>query len=616
MKKSILFFALLLASCMVVGLAGCGNNLASSPSPSGKAASATTAVSASASPAVSESAGAAVSTTVRTVESAAAEPVKITLMIQSDQSTFEQTSATSPVWKDIADKIGVIPSFISGDAEKSSLMLSSGDLPDIVNAVQLTTTEDILLKSGQLIELDDLLKQYGQDIQANFSWNLDFNRKVHSLNTGKLFLLPGPQIGPAYDNKEAAWALQIRWDLYKEQGAPKYNNMDDLLAILKKMVDAHPTADDGQKTYGVSCFTDWGLEFQYDTYAMSWTGSPLYRPYTFLTKGPDDKNPVMVSNFGDPNSPMWQNVEFYYKANQLGIFDKDGLTQKWDQFKAKYDAGAVMLCDANWATADYTSANNTKAKGYLAILPPAGSGTYVQSAKYCMQNPVGWNNYDLGITKNCKNPDKAMQLLNYWASYDGARTMFSGAKGQQWDIVNGKPEILPETMALNAAGGQPWADLAINAPTFYSFSPFSPQTVDPNDGAMLNLFDTDAAMAQGNNPLQQDYSNFYGVQYPAQVFFNALDSRTINNNSMIYMNQVAVALMTPLSDDMKLILTKIEGLAATDFADCVLAKDKADFDAKKAAAIADFNANGLDTLWAQYQKDWTNAVDAAKSMGK
>ena len=49
----------------------------------------------------------------------------------------------------------------------------------------------------------------------------------------------------------------LRWDLYKEIGAPKLENLDDLLAALVKIHEIHPTNDDGDPAYPFTLWADW-----------------------------------------------------------------------------------------------------------------------------------------------------------------------------------------------------------------------------------------------------------------------------------------------------------------------------------------------------------------------
>lgn len=48
------------------------------------------------------------------------------------------------------------------------------------------------------------------------------------------------------------WGPYLRYDLYKQIGAPKVETSDDYLDILKKMQEIYPENENKQKVYGFS----------------------------------------------------------------------------------------------------------------------------------------------------------------------------------------------------------------------------------------------------------------------------------------------------------------------------------------------------------------------------
>jgi len=539
--------------------------------------------------------------------------VNVTILAQweSEPNLIE----TSAVYRGIGEATGVNIEFILADAEKAGLLLASGDLPDIINPVFSFADHSHLVRTGHILELSELLESHGQDFISQFPEALDFIRKFYSADTGGLYFVPGARIGGNAYPVENDWALTIRWDIYKEIGYPEINSPDQLLDVLKQMVDYYPETEDGLKTYGLSSFIDWGLEYQFQSYSVSWFGTFTYENliYTFLSERGQPEN-IMVNNLTDTGSMMWEQVEWFFKANQLGIFDRDGLTQGWDQFQSKYTAGQVMLCDANWATGEFTfdPENITAGRGYVAI-PIVGYGTLYEYPGFSREAPLGWPGYQNAISTNSNHPEKAMELLNFLASPDGARLIYSGIRDEQWGVIDGVAQPLPETLALRDARGPEWEALQINSGQLYSFCPMFPLWTHPEDGQILDLFLGDDVQARGLIPMHQDFSDFYGVTFPGQIFREMLiDGRlyTLNNKD----NEFAVAAMGPLSDDMKLVEERIRGQAMVHFADCILASDYDDFIAKRDAAIADFIANGVNDVYAEYEKIFNDAVEATKNL--
>ena len=47
------------------------------------------------------------------------------------------------------------------------------------------------------------------------------------------------------------------WDYYKGVGAPKLNNLDDLLNALKQMQEKYPKTPDGKPIVPITLWKDW-----------------------------------------------------------------------------------------------------------------------------------------------------------------------------------------------------------------------------------------------------------------------------------------------------------------------------------------------------------------------
>lgn len=68
--------------------------------------------------------------------------------------------------------------------------------------------------------------------------------------TGKLYGIPrSVGLADIYAVDTTTYAMNIRWDIYREAGFPEVTSFDTMLDALKKMQDVHPTAEDGTKMY-------------------------------------------------------------------------------------------------------------------------------------------------------------------------------------------------------------------------------------------------------------------------------------------------------------------------------------------------------------------------------
>ena len=69
----------------------------------------------------------------------------------------------------------------------SASLLAGGDLPDIIytNPAQQGVEANALITSGQLIPLDDLIEEYGENLKQNAVNRLEYSKQYLSNGEGK-----------------------------------------------------------------------------------------------------------------------------------------------------------------------------------------------------------------------------------------------------------------------------------------------------------------------------------------------------------------------------------------------------------------------------------------------
>jgi putative aldouronate transport system substrate-binding protein len=248
------------------------------------------------------------------------EPMTLTVFGGETQKTFLKGVQTDPVAQDVANKLGITIDLVgqSTDPEVAKIMVASGDLPDVVQLnIDLMKT---LIENGQVIPLDDLLLSNGQDIMANAALAVNYAKSFISNDTGATYAIPS-SVDPSGTVLNLV-APYIRWDYYAELGYPEVNSYDQLLDVVAQILEKHPTNEDGQQNYGFSMWFDW------DTFAFGML--PGYQSGIQQIDpglGWDMFNRKVVDWVGDDNSFMWQGVDFWNKANRMGLLDPDALTQ-------------------------------------------------------------------------------------------------------------------------------------------------------------------------------------------------------------------------------------------------------------------------------------------------
>jgi len=546
-------------------------------------------------------AGASSQATAQATESALATAtppsaaVTISILIQDTGNKLENYT-DSRTQQEMTKKTGVKIKLVQADIDKINVLLAGGYLPDMVRIS--TSKFNQMIEGDQVIALDDLLGANGKDIQVNIADTLAFSKKYWSDGKDKTYFIP-VEVGADGVGMEC-WisGVRIRWDYYKELGYPKISSMDDFLNVLSQIVKKHPTTADGKPIYGVSSFSDWGSwPFMYPMASILG-----YYQINNSKSEVDNVDTNQVSNLTtDESAPYWKSVEYYYKARKMGLLDPDALTQKNADLAAKATAGQII---SGVIGGDFNTNNAKDGKGFVNL--PMDWGYQWGGA----MNLAGWADKCFGITKNCKTPDKAMDLLNYFYSYDGVRTLFSGVEGTDWSIVNGTPTVSDDAIKLKTAGGDDWAKTGIGFDS--NFIGLSPFTLNPTDKKPLNLFEDPTLYAKQLNPLQQDYCNYYKVTYPQEALDKQMDAGKSKNQSTE--NTLAAALLPVPSDDITRIEAKLDDLMIKSAAKLIMASSDAEYDTIKQQVIADFKAAGADTVSEYWSKAWDTAVTQSKAI--
>ncbi len=489
---------------------------------------------------------------------------------------------------EIAKKVGVKIEFVEVDDRKFNELLAGGDLPDIVRTEPAKYAKQ-LIAGDLIIPMDDMIDVYGQDILQNIPSLIDYSKKNWSEGRNQLYFL-SPQVQAEASSVYPSLTIgpTIRWDYYKEIGAPSINDPEDMLDVLEQIVANHPETDDGKKIYGVSMWQDWGL----------W---PYIFPFTWYTMQSADNSDLMVNELGqtqyqniltDQNSTYWLAMNFYNEANRRGLLDPEALTMKYNDYLARATSGQIVLGPATWAMGDFNAMYAKDGKGYVVL--PIGKRAWSGGI-----NPLGWLGKSYAISRSSEHPEKAMEFLNYLYSYEGARTLYSGVEGVHWNMVEGKPQIKDETFTLKITGGTEWENTGIGMDL--NLIGLGGSVVDRSTGAPLDLFMTPEALVRGNTELEQDFSEYYGGLYPGDVLSKLIeDGKLVDSNSpskyMTHEQRTKEGLigLTAIPEAMLKIEAEVKKLAAQYAVRLILASTDEEFEVIKQDALDAFDAANVD----------------------
>ncbi|RED85501.1 extracellular solute-binding protein [Cohnella phaseoli] len=498
----------------------------------------------------------------------------------------------NPVAKTIEKELGIQMDMTAVGAdfgEKLNAMIASNDLPDLFWVPDPAKQIPMMVKANQLYELDDLLAQYGDNITSDPSGKamIELHKKTLSPD-GKLYTI-GMLRGATTAGTQPLGANFIRWDLYKQLGYPKLENFDtDLLNVLAEMQKLEPKNKDGQKVYAIGGWFadglgwgDWPI-----TYTLSFTEGKGYLTSDRTVYYDLATNEISPNNdLKDKNGMFWRSLKFYNKANQMGILDPESFTQKSDKYEEKVKSGRYLYNVPGWLVTDINS-HYEKAgmpdKGMVA-LPPMNTDAFM------LINNLASGGRTFAISKNAKNPEKAMQLLNWLSSYENARTVWNGPEGENWNMENGKPVPTDDYLQQSSS------DLAFNKRTgalmYYHFVGFGSGTVDPKTGVPVNLFEwSDKAVSRQLKPVHQDMLE----HYKADSLFDLYSSKV-----KVYQEN-ALYRLGELPENLKTQGTNLQNYTFKNIFNLILAKDDAEFEKLQnnfIAGLDDFKVDDIFAYW-------------------
>lgn len=497
--------------------------------------------------------------------------------------------------QEVGVEIELLPAGDQGE-QKLQAMMASGELCDLVVFKDNKQIENAIA-GNMLLSLDDYQDRL-PDLYANVPEAIEYSKEYLSDDTNALYAVPlSIKTTPEVSGNTNAAPL-IRYDLYKEIGAPDINQMEDLLDILKQMQDLEPQNEDGQKVYGLSIWSDW--DRSYLTMAM-FAGKNVGVTITgegYLTEIHHNNNNE-VKSIMDEDSFYLRFLKFYYDANQLGILDPDSMTQRFDDACDKTSSGRVLMMYDGWGTGSFSTAERENQNIGFARLPMIGE-TAVQDSL----QPVG-GSWRIAIGKSTEHADKCADFVNYIYSYDGAMTITNGPRGVIWDInEENKPYILEEGYSYlldpekELPGGMSFSDgLGLLACSAYTGAEIVPEYDTPIGNGYWEKPDYAPEKTLLETTWMEDYDANDSVDY------------SVKNNLVVEKPFFIAPLMT---DEMEQISSRVGDVVKTTSWQMIFAEDQAEYDALKEEMISKAEGLGINDFLEWFKVEYENALEFGK----
>lgn len=595
MKKQSLWkkmMSVALAAVLITGLTACGNDSGSGSAESKDSSS------------VEESSDAGGGESEQGGQEAAGDGEVITLTVLGSMGGTDGISTDDAIGQYIKDKLGIVLEYTEVSNDRLKVMAAGGDLPDIVMLHEAPEMVQNLIDAGALWAMDEWLENNGDNLKAKLPEALKYSKEV--VGQGTTYFLPTEvQIAnPDNPNKNGFVGLFTRWDYYKELGYPEINTEDEYLDVLKQMVEAHPTTADGKKVYALSGWIDWGLW----PYKISY---PFSFGYTNLDNNQlyNQVDDLLEDEFLDEDGVFWRALAFFNKAYRMGIMDPEAFTMKSEQYSTKVKNGEVLVAAAGWYQPDREICGEDAG---MFMLP--GPFPYIPQI-YPIESSLGYMTTNaLVVSANCEHPEKAMELFDYLNSDEGARLVRSGIPGEDWDVVDGVPQLIGTRLENFLSGDtvEPGYTKSRGLGT-YLWLTSQTATNPAADGYPLDLSTSKEYNVQNVNPAEKDFSAYYTdgkAQYPGEAYVQMVEDGRFKTLSE---NVKTGRLMESVSDESAKIFNKADEYFQANIAKIITCADEAAFAAQKEKMINDVKAMGYETALAEQQEKFEKAKETVKS---
>lgn len=337
------------------------------------------------------------------------------------------------VWETIGDRTNirikweVLPDEQYNTSMQTRLAAAQG-LPDILRVPGGDPTQ--YGQQGLLIPMNDLIDKYGVNIKYYFDY-YPITGKIMRSGDGNYY-----GIAPIIieSSRWMANYFVVRKDWLDDLGIDPPETIDDWVVMLKAFRDQDANGD-GDPTNEIPWGSPpefFGEAFGLHLWASAWQGG-------FFT----DDNGKVYYQYTDPRYKDF--LTFANMMYQEKLLDPDYANPSAESLQAKATKNLVGSMNQwpdfaiGWSKLLRTSVDEDAA--YMPVPPPVGPNGD--------QSMEGYGSVDMGfagISKDCKNPEAAIKIMDYMWSEEGRLFLAYGIEGKTYNMVDGKPVYTDEVL--------------------------------------------------------------------------------------------------------------------------------------------------------------------------
>lgn len=355
-----------------------------------------------------------------------AEPVEVTWATVENWFPSASYADGLEVWETIAEKTNIrIKWEVLPDEQYLVSMqtrLAAGqNLPDILRVPGGDPT--YYGQMGLLLPLNDLIEEHAPNIKWYFNEKYPITGKLMKSGDGNYYgiapiIIESSRVMPNY--------FMIRKDWLENVGLEPPTNTDEWLTMLRafKEKDANGNGDPNDEIPWANDPLFFGEAFGLHLWASTWQGG-------FFT---DDAGKVYYQFTDDRMVDLLKYLSLMWSE---GLIDPDYGNPSAETLLSKFMRNTVGSMH-NWP--DYGIGWPQRMKTeypdakLIPVVPPKGPNGD--------QSLEGYGSVDAGfagISKDCKNPEAAIKVMDFMWSEEGRRLLAYGIEGTTYEMVDGQP---------------------------------------------------------------------------------------------------------------------------------------------------------------------------------
>lgn len=361
----------------------------------------------------------------------------ITLDWYIDYSWFVGGWGENLVSKTITEETGVSVNFVTpkgNEGEMLNSMISSDSLPDLITLGWWNSQVNTMINSDMVYALNELADEYDVYFYevvdpVVVSW--------YTNSDGNIYCYPNssctPQDVEKYDELGSNQTFLVRKDIYEAIGCPDMTTIEGFSAAVKKAVEMYPEVD-GKPLIPIGAheFDEMGC-VSFDKYLMNFLAVPR------------EEDGVYYDRYTDPEYLRW--LKAFRQLGQEGYLADCIFTDTRTQMSEKIAEGryfCMLYQRTDLADQQKLLYADNPDSIYIAVDGPRNSrgDDYVLPTN----STNGWT--VTLISKNCKNPERAIGLMDYMLSEHGQKVISLGVEGEMYDVVDGEYVIREEVLDL------------------------------------------------------------------------------------------------------------------------------------------------------------------------